>query len=58
MSEEGRVQFTRKRTRMRFIATTSAKKKQAPLCLTGYSIHNNVAGELQPCVAAVVPGEI
>lgn len=36
------MQFTRKRTRMCFIA---ALQKETPLCLTGYSIHNNVAGE-------------
>lgn len=54
VSEEGRVQFTRKRTRMCFILIIFRKKETAflpPLCLTGYSIHNNVAGELQPCVA-------
>lgn len=47
------MQFTRKRTRMCFTATTSGKKKRAPSSLFN-SIHNNVAGELRPCVGAVV----
>ncbi|KAK1120995.1 hypothetical protein K0M31_010780 [Melipona bicolor] len=48
------MQFTRKRTRMCFMA--AMQKRNASRCLTGYSIHNNVAGEFPPAVDA--PREI
>lgn len=51
---KGECNLRAKRTRMCFILIIFRKKETAflpPLCLTGYSIHNNVAGELQPCVA-------